>query len=89
MKKKIDNFINNINNNEEINNFFKSNETLNDEGKLKIKEKFDEYIKSLQKKEFESQEKALKMEQGLDESQEMSVEYGKSQESQSYEINNY
>ena len=89
MKKKIDNFILNINNNEEINNFFNSNETLNDQGNLKIKEKFDEYIKSLQKKEFESQEKALKMEQGLDESQEMSVEYGKSQESQSYEINNY
>ena len=58
---KLMKFINNLNDNEEVNNFLKSFDLIPDENQnLKIQKQFDEYIKSLKQRETESQEKALK-----------------------------
>ena len=77
---KINKFIEDLNNNENISNFFKSNEINNGED-LEIKKNFDEYIKSLKQKEADSNEKAIRMQFGeqLNESQgESSGNYGES-----------
>ena len=59
LNEKIDEFINNINKNEEVNNFFDSCEILDEKKELKLREKINPYIKELQEKEAQSQEKAL------------------------------
>ena len=88
MARKIKQFIENLNNNSEVNKFFDSNDALNDDKNLAIEPQFKELIKGLRKKEEESQEKALKLQFGmpLNESQgeSKSSDYGDSNyESQS------
>ena len=76
-----------INDTEEINKYFQSNDMIPDENKsLKIEGQFQEYIKSLRQKETESQEKALKYQENIDENQEggsSSVVYNSDQPSSS------
>ena len=59
MKKKIDEFINNLNNNEDFINFINYSDIFNDKNKLSIEDDFNDYIKSLKQKEKESYQKAL------------------------------
>ena len=60
-----------INDTEAINKYFQSNDLIPDENKsLKIEGQFQEYIKNLRQKETESQEKALKYQENVDENQE-------------------
>ena len=61
MLEKLNEFINNLNNNKEVNKFLQNFDIIPDENKsLKIKEQFDEYIKKLKQKEIDSEEKAIK-----------------------------
>ena len=84
MINKVNEFINNT---EEINKYFQSNDMIPDENKsLKIEGQFQEYIKGLKQKETESQEKALKYQENIDENQEggsSSVVYNSDQPSSS------
>ena len=61
MLEKLNEFINNLNNNKEVNKFLQNFDIIPDENKsLKIKEQFDEYIKKLKQKEIDSEAKAIK-----------------------------
>ena len=61
MINKVMEFINNLNNNEEVNTFLNSFDMIPSENEsLKIQGQFDDYIKKLRQKETESQEKAIK-----------------------------
>ena len=80
MISEINKFIEDLNNNEDISNFFKSNE-INIGEDLEIKQNFEEYIRSLKQKESESNQKAIKLQFGeqINESQGESKEnYGES-----------
>jgi len=59
LKAKVDEFISNIENNKEANKFFDSCDALNENKEIKISKQINQYIKSLQKREEESQERAL------------------------------
>ena len=61
LKSKIDEFINNLETNKEVTQFFKSCNALNEEKELKIKGDIDKYIKHLREKEEESGFKAVKI----------------------------
>ena len=61
IKNKIDEFISNLETNEEVSQFFKSCNALNEEKELKIKGDIDKYIKHLREKEEESGFKAVKI----------------------------
>ena len=56
---KLNDFINNLLENEEANKFFEECNALNENKELKFKKELDKYINNLQKKEAESQQKAL------------------------------
>ena len=56
---KLNDFINSLLENEEANKFFEECDALNENKELKFKKELDKYIKNLQKKEAESQQKAL------------------------------
>ena len=56
---KLNDFINSLFENEEANKFFEECDALNGNKELKFKKELDKYIKNLQKKEAESQQKAL------------------------------
>ena len=58
---KINDFINNLLNNEQANNFLKECQILNANKGIKFEKEINEYIKRLQEKEKESREKALKI----------------------------
>ena len=70
MVKKINKYIRDLNNNEEVSSFLQSNE-INNGDNLEIKNKFDEYIKSLKQKEADSNERAIRIQFGeqIEESQ--------------------
>jgi adenylate kinase family enzyme len=57
---KLNDYINNLLENDEANKFFEECDELNKNKELKFKKELDEYIRNLQKKEEESQQKALK-----------------------------
>jgi hypothetical protein len=60
-----------INDTEEINKYFQSNDLIPAEDQsLKIEGQFQDYIKNLRQRETESQEKALKYQENIDEKQE-------------------
>ena len=61
LKSKIDEFINSLETNKEVSQFFKSCNALNEEKELKIKGDIDKYIKHLREKEEESGFKAVKI----------------------------
>ena len=79
--KKIDEFIDNLNNNQDFINFIQNNGIFDENKNLKIEEKFKIYIKNLQEKENKSQENAVKLQykNKLEESGESS--YGSGSES--------
>ena len=81
MLKKIDEFIDNLNNNQDFINFIQNYGIFDENKNLKIEEKFKIYIKNLQEKENESQENAVKLQykNKLEESGESS--YGSGSES--------
>ena len=81
LNEKIDDFINNIDKNEEANNFFDNCEVLDEKKELKLREKINPYIRELQKKEEQSQERALTATYGPSQSQMMSSIQGESGES--------
>ena len=86
LNEKIDDFINNIDKNEEVNNFFDSCEVLDEKKELKLRVKINSYIKELQNKEAQSQERALQATYGPSQSQMMSsiqIQSGESGESSS------
>ena len=58
-EKKLDEFINNLLNNEQANEFFKNCDTLNENKKLKFDDDFRAYIEKLKKEEKESKDRAL------------------------------
>jgi hypothetical protein len=63
MVNKVNEFINNT---EEINKYFQSNEMIPDENQsLKIEGQFRDYIKNLRQRETESQEKALRYRENI------------------------
>ena len=64
MIKKIDEFINNINSNQDFINFVCNCEVFNEKKNFKIEEQFNGYIGFLKAKENESQEKAFKLQYG-------------------------
>ena len=57
---KIEEFINNLEKNDDVLNFFNSSEIFNSNKPLELKKKFDDYIDKLKKRENESEEKAIK-----------------------------
>ena len=57
---KLNGFINNLLENDEANKFFEECDALNENKELKFQKDLDKYIRNLQKKEEESQQKALK-----------------------------
>ena len=57
---KLDEFINNLLENDEANKFFEECDELNKNKGLKFQKELDKYIRHLQEKEAESQQKALK-----------------------------
>ena len=61
MIKKIDEFLNNLNNNEDFINFINYSDIFNDKNKLSIEDDFNNYIKSLKLKEDESYQKSLEI----------------------------
>ena len=75
---KLDEYIDNIQNNKEANKFFDSCDVLNDNKEIKLQGQISKYIKELQKKEEQSQEKALLGEYGDSQSQMMSSSQGES-----------
>ena len=81
LNEKIDDFINNIDKNEEANKFFDNCEVLDEKKELKLREKIKPYIRELQKKEEQSQERALTATYGPSQSQMMSSIQGESGES--------
>ena len=81
INEKIDDFINNIDKNVEANQFFDSCEVLDEKKELKLREKINPYIKKLQKREEESQERALMGTYGPSQSQMMPSYQGESGES--------
>ena len=68
----MDEFISNIENNKEANKFFDSCDVLDENKEIKISKQINGYIKSLQKREEESQERALTAAYGGTQSQMMS-----------------
>ena len=75
---KLDEFINNIEKNKEANKFFDSCDVLNENKEIKLQEKISKYIKDLQKKEEQSQERALMGAYGQSQSQIMQSSQGES-----------
>ena len=75
---KLDEFINGIEKNKEANKFFDTCDVLNENKEIKLHEKIEKYVKQLQKKEEESQEKALMGAYGQSQSQIMSSNQGES-----------
>ena len=69
---KIEEFINNLEKNDEVLNFFNSSEIFNSNKPLELKKKFDDYIDKLKKRENEFEEKAIKAMFG---SSEISIPY--------------
>ena len=57
---KLNDFINNLLNNKQANEFFKDCDALNENKKLIFEEDFNKYIQNLRQKEFESQDKAYR-----------------------------
>ena len=57
---KLNEFINNLLNNEQANEFFKDCDALNENKKLIFEEDFNKYIENLRKKEMVSQDKSLR-----------------------------
>ena len=57
---KLNDFINNLLENDEANKFFEECDALNENKELKFQKDLDKYIRNLQKKEEESHQKALK-----------------------------
>ena len=57
---KLNDFINNLLNNKQANEFFKDCDALNENKKLIFEEDFNKYIQNLKQKEFESQDKAFR-----------------------------
>ena len=96
IKNKIDEFISNLETNEEVSQFFKSCNALNEEKELKIKGDIDKYIKHLREKEEESGFKAVKImygdqfeSQGESENSETIGETGESKEVGDTKINSF
>ena len=58
-EKKLDEFINNLLNNEQANEFFKNCDAFNENKKLKFDDDFKAYIEKLKKEEMESKDRAL------------------------------
>ena len=83
MIKKIDEFINNLNNNEDFINFINYSNVFDDDNKLSIEDNFNDYIKSLKHKEEESYQKALQIQYEENSVISQGESYGKSM-SQSY-----
>ena len=77
---KLNSFINNLLENDEANKFFEECDALNENKELKFQKDLDKYIRNLQKKEEESQQKALKQ---------INVFNMESQESSSCKSDNY
>ena len=75
---KLDEFINNIETNKEANKFFASCDVLDENKEIKLQEKISKYIKELQKKEEQSQERALMGAFGQSQSQIISSNQGES-----------
>ena len=75
---KLDEFINNIEKNKEANKFFDSCDVLNENKEIKLQEKISKYIKDLQEKEAQSQERALMGPYGQSQSQIMQSSQGES-----------
>ena len=75
---KVDEFINNIEKNKEANKFFDSCDVLNENKEIKLQGKISNYIKELQKKEEQSQERALMGAYGNSQSQMMQSNQGES-----------
>ena len=63
MVKKINQYIRDLKNNEEVSNFFNS-AGIDNRDNLEIKNKFEEYIKSLKQKEADSNERAIRIQFG-------------------------
>ena len=63
MVKKINQYIRDLKKNEEVSNFFNS-AGIDNRDKLEIKNKFEEYIKSLKQKEADSNERAIRIQFG-------------------------
>ena len=61
---KLDEFILNIDQNKEVNKFFDSCDELNEDKKLKIENDIDNYIKSLQDREAQSDAKSIQLQYG-------------------------
>ena len=76
MENKLIQFINDLNNNKEVNLFFDSFENTQNQNNQVLVEQFNEYIKTLREKESKSHEKALKLE--YEEEESGSVKYGSS-----------
>ena len=66
---KLDEFISDIEKNKEANKFFDSCDVLNENKELKLNEQISKYIKTLQKREEDSQERALSPIYGENQSQ--------------------
>ena len=79
---KLDEFISDIEKNKEAIKFFDSCDVLNENKELKLNEQINKYIKSLQKREEESQERALTPFYGKSQSQIMSSSLGESKMNQ-------
>ena len=77
---KLNDFINNLLENDEANKFFEECDELNKNKELKFQKELDKYILNLQKKEEESQQKAIKQ---------INVFKMESQENSSCESDNY
>ena len=59
-EEKLNDFINNLLENDEANKFFEECDALNENKELKFKDELDKYIRNLKEKEAESQQKAIK-----------------------------
>ena len=79
---KLDEFISNIEKNKEANKFFDSCDVLNENKELKLNEHINKYIKTLQKREEDSQERALSPIYGESQSQILSSSQGESKMNQ-------
>ena len=79
---KLEEFISDIEKNKEAIKFFDSCDVLNENKELKLNEQINKYIKSLQKREEESQERALTPFYGKSQSQIMSPSLGESKMNQ-------
>ena len=87
MVTKVKEFIKNLKNNNEVNEFVQSFDLIQDENKsLKIEKDFEIYIKKLQKKELDSQERALKIQENMEDNMGDSAQSESKMESSSSNI---